>query len=977
MEQESYMDIARNLAADILKREPHRTTQKIDEVAVKAAEVAAQLAPGLVVNVDRLKIELRHLFSVEIDAATILDDHDPDAHVEWLTQLRGEIKWRFWRRYMTYLERDFGMPPTVVNSIDELTTKILGRLEEPSRQGPWDRRGMVVGSVQSGKTANYIGLICKAVDAGYKLVIILAGIHSNLRAQTQLRIDEGVLGFDTQKSRRLNTDNRWIGVGTHGEKLHIHSLTSSAENGDFNKKVADNIGVMLGSDPVVLVVKKNARLLENLLTWVKGVAGASVAGSDERIIPNVPLLLIDDEADNASIDTKSRFPAGQAKDVDNDPTKINAKIRGLLKTFEKSAYVGYTATPFANIFINPAALHDTFGDDIFPRSFIINVKPPSDYVGPAKVFGLVGDPDRDISPEPALDITREIDDFDGSTMFPPRHGKDHVPTELPPSLRRAIRCFVVACAARRARGQVNVHNSMLIHVTRFVDVQNAVAQLVKDELLPVQRRLQFGDGTRKPSIIDDMKEIWETEFVPVTGAFPEAGCVVLSWSAVEHELHAAAAKIIVQPINGLASEALDYKEHEKTGLSVIAVGGDKLSRGLTLEGLSVSYFIRTSRMYDTLMQMGRWFGYRKGYLDLCRLFTTNTLYGWYRHIALADVELRREFDYMVAANRTPADYGLRVRTHPDGMLITAVNKMCHSQALQLSWAGVLVQTHQLPLDGRVEDNARTTSEFLSSLPAHLPTTDEPSNLTWLKISPDRVAAYVEALKLPLHSSQASGKQLADFIRAQAEKQEPELTNWTVVLVSKKKGRSAKLGRWKVGLVERTSPDPDRLVGSDEFSTRNANIISPADQSLDLVELEVTREDVERIAASKGEIKFIDEALRGWGGGTLWDLARLLTIERARRAEKPRKHRDGTLVDPEKVEVPNGRVVRELRPKTHGLLLIYPILDPRRAEDTNAAPGPPVVGIALSFPVSNTATSIEYRVNRVWNDLIEEDALYED
>lgn len=910
MDNEQYLDVARNFAADILKREAHRTPERMDEVAAMAAEMASKFAPGVAVDVDKLKAELRHMFAVEIDAATILDDHDPAAHVEWLTQQRGEIKWRFWQRYMTYLERDFGMPPSVVNSVDELTNKILGRLEEPSRQGPWDRRGMVVGSVQSGKTANYIGLICKAVDAGYRLIIVLAGIHSNLRAQTQLRIDEGVLGFDTQKSRRLNADNRWVGVGTHGDKLPILSLTSSAEDGDFSKRVADNIGGVLGGDPVVLVVKKNAYLLKNLLAWVKSTMGTDIPGTKEKIIKSVPLLLIDDEADNASINTNNKKAASETTQAAgaNDPTAINARIRGILQAFEKSAYVGYTATPFANIFINPSAQHEKLGDDIFPRSFIINVKPPTNYVGPVKVFGLQGDPDSDIPPEPGLNITRPIIDFVGPSMFPPKHKKDHKPTELPASLRQAIRCFILVCAARRARGQVRVHNSMLVHVTRFVDVQNDVVALVNDELLPLQRRLQFGDGARRPTVQEELRALWEKEFVPVTAEFSEYTSP--PWADVERELHPAAAKITVKPINGLAGEALDYKEHEKEGLSVIAVGGDKLSRGLTLEGLSVSYFLRTSQMYDTLMQMGRWFGYRKGYLDLCRLFTTQQLLDWYRHIALADVELRREFDYMVAANRTPKDYGLRVRTHPDGMLITAVNKMCHSQTLQLSWAGVLVQTHQLPLDERIDENVAHTESLLSSLGPPLPVEADRSRI-WTNVSHDRVAAFVQALRLPAHSSQASGKQIADFIREQATKTVAELTAWTVVLVSTQNGRKGRVGSFDVGFVKRNPPSPptDESV---EFALRNANLISPSDQSLDLAELPVA-EHLNTLRATK-EIPELDADIPA-DATSLQKLALHITKERARRDPNRRKRKDGTVPDAESIQVPNGEVVRELRPKS--------------------------------------------------------------
>jgi hypothetical protein len=536
-----YYANARNLAIDILRREKFKTLEKIQETAERAAQAQTLFDPAANVSVENLAAELRHLFSVSAETATVLED--PAEHVPWYPTKRATIQWRFWNRYTTYLERDFGMPPAVVSNLDELTNLILERLEDPAREAPWDRRGMVVGSVQSGKTANYTGLICKAIDAGYKLIIVLAGIHSNLRAQTQLRIDEGVLGFDTQKNRRLNVDNRWIGVGKlPGERLVVHSLTSSAENGDFNKTVASNIGVMLGGDPVVLVVKKNSRLLANLLQWVLHVHGEENPTTGKRTINDIPLLLIDDEADNASINTKA-----DPNNVNDDTvTAINGRIRQLLDSFGKSAYVGYTATPFANIFINPDSETVSHGIDLFPKSFIINVKPPSNYVGPEKVFGLDDDPDAGITASDGLPIIRDIDDF--GSAFPPKHNKEHIPGELPESLKKAIRCFIVVCAARIARGQDKNHNSMLIHVTRFVNVQQQVVELVRQEVGGLKKRLEFGDGARRPTIVEEMRGLWETEFVPTTNMMPDEAGRPVSWSDVRAALHPAASKIVVMPI---------------------------------------------------------------------------------------------------------------------------------------------------------------------------------------------------------------------------------------------------------------------------------------------------------------------------------------------------------------------------------------------------------------------------------------------
>lgn len=971
-------EMAKQWATDLLRKLSNRTEDVIRAKARLAIQFVEEAMGAGSVDEAQLVAELLHAFSITVDRGTALDDFRD--HKAWLPDKRANIQWKFWTRYMIYLERDFGMAPDVVNNLHSLTDMILERLEDPQRPASWDRRGMVVGSVQSGKTANYTGLVCKAVDAGYKLVIILAGVHSNLRSQTQLRIDEGVLGFDTKKSRKLNQDSQLIGVGRiPGERLIINSLTSSDELGDFRKTIANNIGVMIGGDPVVLVVKKNSSVLKNLLGWVTHVAGIDDPATGKRLIRNVPLLLIDDEADNASINAKAR----RGKDDDTDSvTAINGRIRELLGAFDKSAYVGYTATPFANIFINPSAQNEKHGDDIFPRSFIINVKAPSNYVGPAKVFGLDGDSDAGIEASPSLPIIRILpapsdsgsessDDYALPECFPPKHKITHVPMRLPRSLDRAIRCFVITCAARRARGQATKHSSMLVHVTRFVPVQEITTKLVQDVLISLQRRLREGDGKRSPTLRDELRDIWEQDYVATSAKLGAEAGAPLTWAEVDAELHAAAAKIEVMTVNGMAKEALDYKDHEENGRSVIAVGGNKLSRGLTLEGLSVSYFLRTSKMYDTLMQMGRWFGYRPGYLDLCRLFTTGELVRWYRHIALAEAELRREFDYMVKSGLTPERYGLRVRTHPDGMMVTALNKMCHSEKLELSWEGVLVQTAHLPkLDEVIQANLKTTGDFLANLPP--PEGKDFEHRIWRGVPAASVVRFVSRLKYPLESSRASGPQLASFI----EKQQSiaELTYWTVVLVSNTQApediRRDVAGQ-RVGLIRR-SPESQT---AEDWTLTKSNILSPEDESIDLRSILMTAELAGELALKRtlmSDHEFLTEHI----GSTLREVAVGLT--RKRIQEDPQRWRGNPTTDR-----PNGRIVRELRPKSHGLLLIYPLVQQavvpadsksgRAAEPTGMNPkGPPIIGLALSFPTSDTAIGVEYRVNKVWDAKIEDD-----
>ena len=517
---------------------------------------------------------------------------------------------------------------------------------------------------------------------------------------------------------------------------------------------------------------------------------------------------------------------------------------------------------------------------------------------------------------------------------------------------------------------------MLVHVTRFVDVQNHVVRLVRDEVVALQRRIEFGDGNRQPTVRDEFRELWETEFVPVSQALGENAMPAVTWAQVDAELHGAASKFAILPINGFAKEALDYKEHEAEGRNVIAVGGDKLSRGLTLEGLSISYFLRTSRMYDTLMQMGRWFGYRPGYLDLCRLFTTGLLADWYRHITLADAELRREFDYMVAAGLTPEQYGLRVRTHPDGMIVTALNKMCHSQKLELSWAGVLVQSTQLPKDDkRVGENLHATESLLSALPVPERIGGHETRI-WRDVEAAKVATFVETLQLPPQSARASGRQIAAFIRQQAKKTGPELTRWTVALISVAQGRHTTIATHDIGLVERSAEHQT----ADSFGLRKANILSPADEGWDFEGQEFCQEWFDGIA-DKPELA----ADLNWLSDQIGDDARDVALELTRRWQQtvPPK-----LKPPEKGETkrPNGRVLRLLRRRSHGLLLIYPVLPPTVVKGENNMPdsptgmvntGIPVIGVALSFPTSDTVSSVEYAVGKVWLAQMLEDSAYDD
>jgi hypothetical protein len=348
--------------------------------------------------------ELIRRFSQWIGQDTTL--HNEEGHVHWLIAARKK-EWRYWQRYREWLERKLSF--IAVDGIDQSTDSILGLLEDPQREGPWDRRGLVVGHVQSGKTGNYTGLICKAADAGYKIIIVLAGLHNNLRAQTQMRLDEGFLGYKTGPS--VGDDIRIIGVGeiNSDPRIRPNFATNRSERGDFNTRIAQSFGITPEERPWLFVVKKNKTVLDRLLHWIRNrVANAKDPETNRKIVTHLPLLMIDDEADHASVDTGEQiFDAEGNPDREHEPTTINRLVRRILHSFSRSAYVGYTATPFANIFIHERGETGEEGPDLFPAGFIINLAAPSNYVGPARVFGLrTGDPQ-----EKGLPLVREISDY--------------------------------------------------------------------------------------------------------------------------------------------------------------------------------------------------------------------------------------------------------------------------------------------------------------------------------------------------------------------------------------------------------------------------------------------------------------------------------------------------------------------------------------------------------------------------------------
>lgn len=741
------MEAERNIAHILINLASSSPTK--DLIREKAL-VAKTSVAGSTVDVETLIEQLEADYQVFRHEATSLVNPKVKP---WLKDKKGSIDWQLWQRYASHLKTKSASFNT--EDLDDITDKILDKCADPKSPGPWDRRGMVVGNVQSGKTSNYTGLINKAADAGYKMIIVIAGIHNTLRKQTQERIDEGFIGRNSaQLLKRVKAQS--LGVGEYPADVDVYAYTSSDEKGDFNRAAATRLNVPInGSNPTVLVIKKNKSILENLILWLAQFAQKNAEG-DHKIY-DVPVLVIDDEADSASVNSGT----------EDDVKTINRYIRVLLNLFDRNAFIGYTATPYANLFIPSSwnrELRTTIGgqsfkigEDLFPRDFIINIHPPSNYIGATEVFGH-GEAGNEDIPDP-LPIIRDA--LDQEPYFPAhitRENKDELPKGLPASLKRAIQSFILTCAIRRLRGQADKHNSMLVHVALRVAWIDRIARLVNETLHDYRNQIQLNAGP----LFRDLEQLFEEDFADTTKTvlgnlrYSDPAIKPATWAAVKAELTTAISKIQVRAVHGQRKlqeleyksiEELNYEEYEGSGLSVIAVGGNKLARGLTLEGLSVSYYLRTTRMYDSLMQMGRWFGYRPGYVDLCRLYTTPELQLWYEHVAMATDEMRSDFDVMASQNKTPEQFQIKVMKHPGMLMITSAAKMKGHETLELSYSGQLKQTYAF--SNKPEDvtrNHQALERLLAGLqdPVISPNNTAPNSLLWRGVDVRHILDFLAA-----------------------------------------------------------------------------------------------------------------------------------------------------------------------------------------------------------------------------------------
>ena len=626
-------------------------------------------------------IAARAMTQVAVDIAppvVLAPDFEP-----WFQEAvtSGDVRLDRWYSYKQFLTHSKNFAPGVLDSLDHASSEVVDLLGDPKQTGSWKRRGLVIGDVQSGKTATYLGIVNKAADAGYKLVVLLTGGTESLRRQTQHRVDEGFLGKDSA----VVGHDKVLGVGRYPTSTQF--LRGQGMTTQFKDFVAASLkGQAVHIDPnadhpYVFVIKKNKTPLANLIDWLSG------QFNGERF--DIPMLVVDDESDYASVNTNYRANG------DQNPTLINQKIRELLALTTRSSYMAFTATPFANVFIDHKSMHEALQDDLFPHHYIFALSSPTNYVGAVRYFGT---PDEAIE-SAIVDIT------DADEVFPARH-KSHLDvTALPPSMESAISTFVVASAVRLARGDKSPR-SMLVNVSRFKHVQAQVHELVSHHFAVLKSAIEIHaqppvSGGDSHKVLLKLREVFEEQYTDCGSA----------WRDVRDKLLESVFDTTVELVNSSRDKQSDEKQR-----NMIAVGGDVLSRGLTLDGLTVSYFYRLVGSADTLLQMARWFGYRPGYEDLVRIWIAPDTADQFRFVHDVSEELRDQVREMRDLGRRPEDFGLMVRKHPETLAITAKRGVSEAKSMVISLSGRRIETTTIPARKPVlEGNLQAVKKFLSGL----------------------------------------------------------------------------------------------------------------------------------------------------------------------------------------------------------------------------------------------------------------------
>ena len=769
-----------------------------NDVVQKVKQLYPIILPDLIASPDHNSIvkDVVDRYVSEVGIKTFDPEFiDVDSEAKyWLYKEKDRISHPFFDRYKLYLSND-GFEPKVIKNIELSCEQILARCANPKTTALTEKKkGLVVGDVQSGKTANYLGLINMAYDYGYRIVILLAGTTNSLREQTQKRTDSGVIGA---KSDSIGNTIEFLGVGLNTNEHFAVPFTNQVN--DFKKFVQKNLNVAIAdiNKPVVLVVKKIKSVLESVAERLQ--SELSEKGLDCRSI-----LIIDDEADNASVTT--------SKDPEK-PTTINRCIRDIFNKFPVASYVGYTATPFANIFINP--YDDESYLDLFPTDFIAQLHAPSTYFGGRTVF-----PNDDTHSRFVRLISENERDF-----LPVVHDR-YVPyPRMADSLKEAINSFVICNVIRTLRGQGLKHRSMMINITRYNDTQALIWERVSEYLETLKNAVeQLSDMPltefRKNRYCNALYELYQNDafFKEIREGDSNGDTAPVGWNDIQKGLYEELKKTVVVVINSKNGQMdnidpsgrkkrFDYDDKKDEGARVIAIGGMVLSRGLTLEGLMTSYYSRNAGAYDTLLQMCRWFGYRPKYMDLCRIYLTQVSIDQFDSVLSATEDLKEQFKEMKLRDKKPIDFGLMIKECPDTLettlLITSRNKMRGTQVFErrLNYSGVYADTSKMYKDpAKNKHNLEAFSDFCRNV--EFAWKGKPDTLTSHQyymaqnVSQHYIAQLFRDMVIPIENRKFNTDGLAEYIE-----DSDRFPYWDVVIAN---GNSRDSGRFMgVQPVERS------------------------------------------------------------------------------------------------------------------------------------------------------------------------------
>lgn len=698
-----------------------------------------------------------------------------------------------WGRLKGILLEKKNWSPEMIESLDAGSTSVMSKLADPkvaAAGGAAHVKGLVLGYVQSGKTANYSAVISKAIDSGYKFIVVLAGVHNNLRYQTEARLKEEIVGPN---------------------ETTCITLTRTDKNGDFSKAESTSANKACGQPQgfSLAVIKKNAAVLRTFNSWL--------AAAKAEHLEKCPVLIIDDESDQASINT--------SKDPELNPSAINGAIRKIMGHFNVVSYVGYTATPFANMLVDASV-----EDDLYPRDFFISLRKPPSYTGAEELFGSSDLDGRSITA--GLPIVRAVDFEEANHVREISKPKSREDYAMGASLKTAIDGFLLSCACRIARKHWNRHFTMLVHCTQKVAVQQQVFDQIQQHLDETRFLYQKDDA----GLRSRLDSLWHQDYV-ATSKEINAELEIPDFEAIWKNCQNVIDQLQLVLENSASEERLSYEEK----FWGIVVGGNTLSRGLTLEGLMTSYFVRTSNYYDSLLQMGRWFGYRRGYLDLIRIYMTEDLKERFFHLADVENEVRDEIHAMAENGDRPVDVGVRIRSLP-GMTVTNAMKMRSAQTNRISLSCSKVQPtfHSLSLDV-LQDSSRAVQALVQNVisyggkkVASKFTRFQDSHL-FRGVSPEVILQFLDDFEFSRANIKFGASKIADYITQVTEA--GELSDWSVAFISKLKatkavdlGSSVKLGLSDRSISEglRSELDPDaRYIG---------RVATPIDEFVDLGDL---------------------------------------------------------------------------------------------------------------------------------------------